>query len=68
MMMRSDLRVDHTGCCQTPCTYWIITFNGKVNVWKCKLIFPTNTANYTNNCLNTIFVGETINVPKNFAQ
>ncbi len=22
---------------------WIITINGKMNVWKCKLIFPTDT-------------------------
>ncbi len=24
-------------------THWIITINGKMNVWKCKLIFPTDT-------------------------
>ncbi len=23
--------------------HWIITINGKMNVWKCKLIFPTDT-------------------------
>ncbi len=23
--------------------HWIITINGKINVWKCKLIFPTDT-------------------------
>ncbi len=24
-------------------SHWIITINGKRNVWKCKLIFPTDT-------------------------
>ncbi len=24
-------------------SHWIITVNGKMNVWKCKLIFPTDT-------------------------
>ncbi len=24
-------------------SHWIITINGKMNVWKCKLIFPTDT-------------------------
>ncbi len=24
-------------------SHWIITNNGKINVWKCKLIFPTDT-------------------------
>ncbi len=24
-------------------SHWIITGNGKMNVWKCKLIFPTDT-------------------------
>ncbi len=24
-------------------SHWIITVNGKMNVWKCKLIFPTYT-------------------------
>ncbi len=24
-------------------SHWIITINGKINVWKCKLIFPTDT-------------------------
>ncbi len=23
--------------------HWIITINGKINVWKCKLIFPPDT-------------------------
>ncbi len=23
--------------------HWIITINGKINVWKCKLIFPSDT-------------------------
>ncbi len=24
-------------------SHWIITINGKMNVWKCRLIFPTDT-------------------------
>ncbi len=35
-----------SGCCQNPCAnknHWIITINGKMNVWKFKLIFPTDT-------------------------
>ncbi len=24
-------------------SHWIITINGKINVWKCKLIFPNDT-------------------------
>ncbi len=24
-------------------SHWIITINGQINVWKCKLIFPTDT-------------------------
>ncbi len=24
-------------------SHWIITMNGKMNVWKCKLIFPSDT-------------------------
>ncbi len=24
-------------------SHWIITINGKMSVWKCKLIFPTGT-------------------------
>ncbi len=24
-------------------SHWIITINGKMSVWKCKLIFPTDT-------------------------
>ncbi len=24
-------------------SHWILTINGKMNVWKCKLIFPTDT-------------------------
>ncbi len=24
-------------------SHWIITINGKINVWKCKLIFSTDT-------------------------
>ncbi len=24
-------------------SHWFITINGKINVWKCKLIFPTDT-------------------------
>ncbi len=37
------ISVGSTGC--RPCvkSHWIITINGKMNVWKCKLIFPTDT-------------------------
>ncbi len=39
MMMRSDLCVEQW----QQKSHWIITINGKMNVWKCKLIFPTDT-------------------------
>ncbi len=37
-----------TGCCQTPCANKNLTgllqlIVSKINVWKCKLIFPTDT-------------------------
>ncbi len=36
--------------CGAQKSHWIITINGKMNVWKCKLIFPTDTtAKYRNN-------------------
>ncbi len=38
--MRSDLLSD--SLCKQK-SHWIITINGKMNVWKCKLIFPTDT-------------------------
>ncbi len=38
MMIRSDLCVEHKNL-----TDWIITINGKMNVWKCELIFPPDT-------------------------
>ncbi len=28
-------------------SHWIIRINGKINVWKCKLIFPTDTLQQT---------------------
>ncbi len=40
MMIRSDLCVEHWLLSDI---HWIITINGKMNVWKCKLIFPTDT-------------------------
>ncbi len=43
MMMRSDLCVEHWLLSDSLCkqkSHWIITINGKRNVWKCKLIFP----------------------------
>ncbi len=46
MMMRSDLCVEHWLLSDSLCKkipHWIITINGKINVWKCKLIFPTDT-------------------------
>ncbi len=45
-MMRSDLCVEHwllSDSLSKQKTHWIITINGKMNVWKCKLIFNTNT-------------------------
>ncbi len=45
MMMRSDLCVEQwllSDSCKQK-SHWIITINGKINVWKCKLIFPTDT-------------------------
>ncbi len=29
--------------CGAQTFIWIITINGKMNVWKCKLIFPADT-------------------------
>ncbi len=46
MMIRSDLCVEHWLLLESLCkqkSHWIITINGKMNVWKCKLIFPTGT-------------------------
>ncbi len=46
MMIRSDLCVEHWLFSDSLCkqkSHWIITINGKMNVWKCKLIFPTDT-------------------------
>ncbi len=46
MMMRSDLCVEHWLLSDSLCkqkSHWIITINGKMNVWKCKLILPTDT-------------------------
>ncbi len=43
--MRSDL-LEHWLLSDFLCkqkSHWIITSNGKMNVWKCKLIFPTDT-------------------------
>ncbi len=44
--MRSNLCVDHWLLSDSLCkqkSHWIITFIGKINVWKCKIIFPTDT-------------------------
>ncbi len=46
MMMRSDICVEHWLLSDSLCkqkSHWIIKINGKVNVWKCKPIFPTDT-------------------------
>ncbi len=45
MMIRSDLCVEHWLLSDSLCkkSHWIITINGQMNVWKCKLIFPTDT-------------------------
>ncbi len=46
MMIRSDLCVEHWLLSDFLCKqiyHWIIRINDKMNVWKCKLIFPTNT-------------------------
>ncbi len=46
MMMRSDLCMEHWLLTDSLCkqkSHWVITINGKINVWKCKLIFPTDT-------------------------
>ncbi len=39
--MRSDLCAEHW--LLSDKNLWIITINGKLNVWKCKLIFPTDS-------------------------
>jgi len=44
--VRSDLRVGHWLLSESLSIqkfHWIITINGTINVWKCKLIFPTKT-------------------------
>jgi len=46
MMVRSDLCVDHTDSLRIQKFHWFITINGKMNVWKCKLIVPTETVLY----------------------
>ncbi len=45
MMIRSDLSVEHWLLSDSLCkqSHWIITINGKMNVWTFKLIFPTDT-------------------------
>ncbi len=46
MMIRSDLCVEHWLLSDSLCkqkSHWIITINSKMNVWKCKLIFTTDT-------------------------
>ncbi len=46
MMIRSDLCVEHWLMSDFLCIqkyHWIITINGKRNVWKCKPIFPPDT-------------------------
>ncbi len=43
--MRSDLCVEHWLFSDSLCkqkSHWIITINGNMNAWKCKLIFPTD--------------------------
>ncbi len=45
-MMRSDLCVEHWLSSDSLCkqkSHWIITINGKMNVWKCKLLTLTDT-------------------------
>ncbi len=45
-MIRSALCVEHWLLSDSLCkqkSHWIITINGKINVWKCKLIFPSDT-------------------------
>ncbi len=44
--IRSDLCVKHWPLLESLCkqkSHWIITINGRINVWKCKLIVPTDT-------------------------
>ncbi len=62
MIVRSDLCVEHWLLSDSSCIqkyHWIITINGKRNVWKCKFIFPTdnNTKKDRNNWYKTLFVG-----------
>ncbi len=62
MIVRSDLCVEHWLLSHSSCIqkyHWIITINGKRNVWKCKFIFPTdnNTKTDRNNWYKTLFVG-----------
>ncbi len=46
MIMSSELCVEHWLLSDSLCkqkSHWIITINGKMNIWKCKLTFPTDT-------------------------
>ncbi len=42
LMIRSDLCLELLAVVRQK-YHWIITINGKINVWKCKLIFPSDT-------------------------
>jgi len=48
-------------------SYWIITINGKINVWKCKLIYTLLTQQKIT-CLKPFLVCENMNMPKIFVQ
>ncbi len=58
--IRSDLCVEHWLLCKQK-SHWIITINGKINVWKCKLIFPTDTLQQKIEISDLIILATTVN-------
>ncbi len=68
-MVRSDLCMEHWLLSDSLCkqkSYWIITINGKNNVWKCKLLFPADTLQQKIEItdLKPFFVGENTSGPR----
>ncbi|KAI2646959.1 NADH-quinone oxidoreductase subunit I [Labeo rohita] len=59
MMMRSDLCAEHWLLSDSLCkqkSHWIITINGKQNVWKCNLIFPTDRLQQKTDFFNSLTI------------
>ncbi len=43
-------------------SHWIITINGKMNVWKCKLIFPTENTSVLIILATTVYIYTSYNM------